>query len=397
MATVERSQGTDRPDARAHAKIKQLESLAAAVRSPRPLAAVVDLVIGHISEVVPADAAAIWVYDGDKDLWYIVGSRGLTQRASQVSFASNQTLHSRVGDRGEIVTNLASAGFRRLYPEHNLISCALYAPMKVAGRRVGLIALYRNEQPHFSRDDLRYVRTVGSSVGMAITFAVLEARTERLAVQKERLRLGADLHDGVMQILSSVSVWAQELRAVLEPVYESLDADRSSAISLTISRLEECISAGSDDLAETIRHLRRPDASVDLRRHLELSGRRLEEGGVHATVACEVGDLAPEVADALGWIAREAVTNVLRHSGARTAGIEARTVRDDVELIVWDDGVGVDGAAPADETVDGESHLGRRIMEERARDVGGTLTIRRARTGAVVRARIPMVLPADRG
>ncbi len=381
-----------RDDARAQAKIQQLENLAAAVRSPRPLAAVIDLVIGHISEVVPASAAAIWVHDGDNDLWYIAGSVGLTRRASQVSFASDQTLHSRVGDGGEIVTNLSSAGFRRLYPEHDLISCALYAPMKVAGRRVGLIALYRNDEPAFSSDDLRYVRTVGASVGMAITFAVLEARAERLAVQKERLRLGADLHDGIMQILSSVSVYAQELRSVLEPVYESLDSDLCSAVSLTLSRLENCISESSAELSATIRHLRRPDASVDFRQHLDLTARRLKEAGIEATVSCDVADLSPEVADALGWIMRESVTNVLRHSRARAARLTARSVKDQVELVVWDDGVGSGGAHVAEND---EAHLGSVIMEERASAVGGTLAIRRAATGTTVRARLPAVVPAE--
>jgi nitrate/nitrite-specific signal transduction histidine kinase len=238
------------------AKIAHLENVAAAMRSPQPLATVIDLVIGEIAEVVPSDAAAIWIHDTDRDEWYIAGSRGLTRRASQISFQSNQTLHSRIGDHGEIITNLTSAGFRRLYPEHTLVSCALYAPMNVAGVRVGLIALYRNDPAEFVAEDLRYVRTVGASIGMAIAFAVLEARAEKLAVKSERARLGADLHDAVMQMLAAVRLHARELRELLEPVCADLAPDRVAAISQALSKLEDCVADGSEDLAATIRHTR---------------------------------------------------------------------------------------------------------------------------------------------
>jgi GAF domain-containing protein len=147
---------------RALIKVDQLENLAAAIRAPRPLNAVIELVIGQIFDIVPADAAAVWLYDADNDLWYIGGSRNLTRRASEISFKSDDTLHAKIGDEGAVVHNLTSVGFRRLYPEHDLIRGALYAPMKIAGRRVGLIALYRNTEAEFTDDDLRFVRTVGS-------------------------------------------------------------------------------------------------------------------------------------------------------------------------------------------------------------------------------------------
>jgi signal transduction histidine kinase len=371
------------------AKIRQLESLAAAVRSPRPLDAVIELVIEQISDVVPSDAAAIWLYDADKDLWYIAGARGLTRRASQVSFQSGQTLHAKVGDQGEVVTNLKSAGFRSLYPEHDLIQSALYAPMKVAGRRVGLIALYRNTDVPFDGDDLRFVRMVGSHVGMAVSFAALEARAERLAVQSERARLGADLHDGILQILSSVRVYATELRSSLEAARNGLDGEARTAVYLTLSKLEDCIDSGSAELIDAIDHLRRPDTFLDLRRHLDVTRDRLEEGGFATTVTCEVRDIASEVSDALVWIVREAASNILQHSQATRVRIDVRAVGKDVELTITDNGVGCADNGPSGRF--DERPLGHKIMRERAEQLAGELRVTGGPAGTTVHARVPAV------
>ena len=373
-------------------KVDQLESLAAAVRHARPLNAVIDLVIAQIFDVVPADAAAVWLYDLDNDRWYIGGAKGLSKRASEVSFKSDQTLHAKVGDQGEILENLSSAGFRRLYAEHDLIQGALYAPMKIAGRRVGLIALYRNSTEPFAEDDLRFVRTVGAHVGMAVSFAALEARAARAAVLEERARLGADRHDGILQILSSVRLYGRELRSTLSGVWSDLPEGTQPAVEEVLSRLERCVDAGSADIQEAIQHLRKPHGAADITSHLEAARRRLEEQGVATTVVCNVDDIAPEVADALAWILREAASNVLQHSLAQHVAIELRQTGHEVRLDVADDGVGATAPPPEEGTGSGSDlHLGTRIMRERAAHVGGRIRVMRGERGTVVRAQMPAV------
>lgn len=383
---------------RALMKVGHLESLAAAARLPRPLNALIELVIAQIFDVVPADAAAVWLYDVDNDRWYIGGARGLSRRASEISFRSDQTLHAKVGDHGEILRNLKSAGFRRLYAEHDLIQGALYAPMKIAGRRVGLIALYRNSPEPFTQDDLRFVRTVGSHVGMAISFAALEARAERTAVLEERTRLGADLHDGILQILSSVRLYTRELRSTLEDVSSELPDEGRNALEEVLAVLERCVDDGSEDVQTAIEHLRRRHGTSDLASHVELARRRLEERGVTSTVAYDVDDVASEVADALAWILREAASNILQHSLAKHVSIDLRQSDGEVRLEVADDGIGA-GAPPAQARVGEGSdlHLGTRIMRERAAHVGGHLTVTRTERGTTVLAQMPAAAPPSAG
>jgi signal transduction histidine kinase len=95
----------------------------------------------------------------------------------------------------------------------------------------------------------------------------------------------------------------------------------------------------------------------------------------------------------LGWegkqglyrIAQEALHNAGRHGRAKRVGIAVSQDASEIQLEVWDDGVGFDpqGAHPG--------HFGLNTMRERANELGGTLEIESRRgTGTRVRATIPV-------
>ncbi|WP_343244483.1 ATP-binding protein, partial [Streptomyces sp. SID11385] len=112
----------------------------------------------------------------------------------------------------------------------------------------------------------------------------------------------------------------------------------------------------------------------------ELAGARiaLVTAGIEARLPEEAPALPPEPAAALAWVLREAVTNVVRHSGARACQVTLTTRQSlqgpYLELRVEDDGEGAAGAAP------GHGH-GLTGLRERLADVGGTLTTGPARAG----------------
>jgi len=97
------------------------------------------------------------------------------------------------------------------------------------------------------------------------------------------------------------------------------------------------------------------------------------------------GSPAAEVA--LLRIAQEALANVVRHSGARTARIELTVQEADTVLVVADDGGGQRPARP-DPALGG---IGGASMRERAAELGGTVTVGPGPggTGTRVVTRIP--------
>jgi len=159
-----------------------------------------------------------------------------------------------------------------------------------------------------------YAVVFRTSVWMLWVMWELERSREvraNLAVAEERLRFARDLHDVVGRNLSVVALKA-ELAAQLakrgreEAVSEMLEVRRIAQESL-------------DELRAVVSGYRTADLSV------ELAGARslLASAGIDCRVIGEAS-FDGEAAGALGWAVREGVTNVLRHSEARTCTISLR-------------------------------------------------------------------------
>jgi two-component system sensor histidine kinase DesK len=183
----------------------------------------------------------------------------------------------------------------------------------------------------------------------------------QLAVAEERLRFSRDLHDVMGRSLSAIAVKSQlasELVRRGRPEAAEEVAD--------VRRLAE------DSLRE-VREVVRGHRSTDLAG--ELAGARsvLRAAGVVCTVhGDDAGATLPRAAQtAFGWVAREAVTNVLRHSRATSCTITLHVTGGKAELDVLNDGVTDEVHAP-----DGRPGTGLTGLGERLAAVGGSLETR---------------------
>jgi signal transduction histidine kinase len=85
-------------------------------------------------------------------------------------------------------------------------------------------------------------------------------------------------------------------------------------------------------------------------------------------------------------IVREALHNVRKHANAESVRLEVRRIDDAVEIAVTDDGVGIQGSAPA-------GHFGLEQIRELAEETGGRLEVAPVPgdgTGTSVKAWIPL-------
>ena len=92
-------------------------------------------------------------------------------------------------------------------------------------------------------------------------------------------------------------------------------------------------------------------------------------------------------------IVQEAVSNALRHSGAKSIAVALGVESGRLNIVVEDDGVGFDPAAVEKRARRGE-HLGLLGMKERVHSAGGTVEFQ-ARTGGG--SRVLAVLPCTDG
>jgi signal transduction histidine kinase len=109
---------------------------------------------------------------------------------------------------------------------------------------------------------------------------------------------------------------------------------------------------------------------------------------IDVELAVDPLDLTNEVCGALFGIAQEAVANAGQHAGASRVVVTLRTVGDEVELRVSDDGHGFEDVDPRSTTEPG--HIGLASMHERAALIDGRLEIETGERGTKVLVRAPL-------
>lgn len=200
------------------------------------------------------------------------------------------------------------------------------------------------------------------------------ATVAQLAANEERLRLARDLHDLLGHSLSLITL-KSELAGRMLP-------DHPEKAAQQVADIEQVSRQALVDVREAVTGYRRPRLTA------ELAGARvaLPAAGVTAEAPTEpdLADVPEDSETALAWALREAVTNVVRHSGATRCTIELlhRQTLDGpmLELSVEDNGSGGSGKGPGN---------GLTGLTERLQKAGGTLEAGGTKHGFRLVARVP--------
>ncbi|WP_162605597.1 sensor histidine kinase [Jiangella ureilytica] len=171
-----------------------------------------------------------------------------------------------------------------------------------------------------------------------------------MAVEQERLRFARDLHDVVGHSLTAATVKAQLARRLVDS-----DDDRAKA---ELREVEGLLREALRDVRGTVAGYR----EVTLTSELVRAATVLEAAGVTADLPRAVDHVPAQWSELFGWVLREAVTNVVRHSHAHYCRVTVAV--DTIEI--WNDGAV--GAAPGESASSGLVGL-----RERVEGAGGTL------------------------
>jgi signal transduction histidine kinase len=377
---------SDTGTARPRSEIEALSHAVGAVGGLLDVEAVLQVIVDTARELVSARYAALGIFDDRRRIERFVTS-GITahQRAILGPLPEGHGLLGLIVAEGQtirvpdIAAHPASYGFP---PGHPPMHSLLGVPVRNKNRTLGNFYLTDKTggQP-FTDDDQRLVELFALHAGIAMDNARLHEATGRLAVMEERDRIGRDLHDGIIQSIYGVSL-------SLEDVLELMDSDREEAHA----RVDRAI----DALHGTIRDLRgfifglRPELvdETDLVGLLVALTEQLRQNSlveVNVQLPEKGVTASPHVRAELLQIAREALSNVARHSGASEVDVALAMDGTTLVLDVTDNGRGFD---PADVAPDG--HFGLANMRDRAAALGGDLTISSAAgAGTHIIVRIP--------
>ncbi|MFF3334332.1 sensor histidine kinase [Streptomyces sp. NPDC002888] len=193
------------------------------------------------------------------------------------------------------------------------------------------------------------------------------------AQERERRRIARELHDEVGQTLTAVLL---QLKRVADRAPENLRDE--------VTQAQEATRSGLDEIRRIARRLR-PGVLEELGLLSALRSLAAEFSAHGLTVrhdlAGELPALTGETELVVYRVAQEGLTNTARHAAADRAELRLGPTPDGVELLVRDNGRGLDGAT------DGAGLTG---MRERALLIGATLTLEPAPgRGTDVRLHIP--------
>jgi len=211
----------------------------------------------------------------------------------------------------------------------------------------------------------------------------LLSRRLLLAQEDERRRISSELHDEIGQVLTAVKIGLQRLER----------GDEEDSRGLPIAGSVLAIDRAIEDVRHLCLDLRPPLLDeLGLETALEAHAERLarETGLVIRVHASGLKSLPMEHQIVCFRVVQEALTNVLRHSGAALASVEVVGEEPAARLAVKDDGSGFDLKAAMSRGAADRS-VGLASMRERVGLVGGRFEIDTAPgAGTVVRAWLPV-------
>jgi signal transduction histidine kinase len=269
----------------------------------------------------------------------------------------------------------------RAHPDmQSFLGVPIVAPEGVIG------AFYLTEKetaPTFDAHDRELIELLASHAAIAITNARLYERSRELSILSERNRLALELHDVVSQKLFSLNLAAEAAATLLD---RGPDEARPQ-----LERVRDLAREALAELRSLIFGLRPAELERDgLEGVLRKEATMLQRvHGVKVRVEAEGGPPAvePACAGEILRIVEEALHNAVRHAAADTVTVRLHGADHTLKVEVTDDGIGFDPTDPELRS----HHLGLTSMEERAREIGGTLTLSaRPGSGTVVSLEVPV-------
>lgn len=240
-------------------------------------------------------------------------------------------------------------------------------PVRLHERTLGVVNLLFRSTVRLGEEDRALLDALASHLAGALESLRAGALEREAAVAAERGLLARELHDSIAQSLAFLKIQVQLLRDALRR------GDLAKA-ERTLGELDAGLKESTADVRELLVHFRTRTNSEDIVPALRTTLNKFEhQSGLasHLDVRGEGLPLPPDTQVQVLHVVQEALSNVRKHAQARAVWVTLQQ-GPDFSVQVRDDGRGfaADGAAPE------ETHVGLRIMRERAARIGAQVQVR---------------------
>ena len=352
--------------------LRRLLDVALALGAERRTEPAMRTVLSAARELAGAKYAAIGVPDGDggfalfltsgvdAETWERIGSLPRTHGILGELLCNPETI------RQTDITTDPRFGY---YPRNHPVMKSFLGVPIIAGGEI-LAELFLSEKVGggpFTDDDQRLVEMLAAHAALAVVNAQLHERARELSIVEERTRIARDLHDSVTQTLFSLTLVTESAATLAADQPPRLTTQLDQMRQLSRTALEEMRS-----LVETLRgsDVDREGLEVALLKRVDLL-RAVHDVPITVDIRGSLPQYAGSVAREVLKIANEALANALQHAEASRITIRLESAGNRLRLRVSDDGTGFNLA----ETVQRSRRLGLGNMRERAKALGGTLSV----------------------
>jgi len=241
----------------------------------------------------------------------------------------------------------------------------LSLPLKDAERTYGILQLELPEARQLAPWQTQLLEALSRHIGIALGTARRAEQSRRLSLLEERAAIARELHDSLAQSLAYMKIQVGRLKP-------HVDGGGSSEAGQVLHELREGLNSAYRQLRELLTTFRMRIEGGGLAAALknavdEFSGR----GGIPIALEVHLAGCTLSANEEIHTlqIVREALSNVINHAQATQARVKVECGGNGaVHAVIEDDGVGIRKAAVT-------HHYGMKIMEERAKNLGGVLAV----------------------
>lgn len=226
-------------------------------------------------------------------------------------------------------------------------------------------------------DDVAIAEIIADRLKALFYQAILVRKLSDAAAVEERIRIGRDLHDGVLQSLAGTALQLQAIRA--------RDADAVQTLDERLTAIQSMLADEQRELRTFIRALEPGHPSGDggdsqLMAQFDALAERLRQQwliSLRLTLVPADMRLPAMIVYELSRMISEATANAVRHGAARSVQVRLDSEGETVRLTIDDDGSGFGFGQRLEHAELEGGNLGPRSLRQRAAARGGTLTIDR--------------------
>ena len=326
--------------------------------------------IEQVARVVHADGAALRWSDEDNQKYVMLASVGLpTDMAVEE--------HCLMADQCRCGMPSAPPGARVIpiradqptqlpHCEKAGFSTVVCVPVRHHEQIRGEIDLFFHAHYELSEAERSLLEALATHLAAAMENLRLGALEREAAVAQERNFLARELHDSIAQSLAFLKMQVQLLRDA------QTSGDRA-LIAQVVGEIDEGVRESYSDVRELLLHFRTRASEEDIEPALQTTLRKFEhQSGIRTELSMQGHGipLAPDMQLQVLHVVQEALSNVRKHSRATRVWLDVQQ-QPQWRFEVRDNGRGFD---PGNGKLD-ETHVGIRIMMERAERIGGTLEV----------------------